>query len=239
MTHYIEPTLTASTDAIGGAEYQHDAFGTITMSVASGTKESLFGSDLEHHQTVRIEISRAKLRRTLNHDWISATNAPIVVFEMSHAQFSRFITSSGNGSGTPVTLCKAPAREVAAIVMPGIKPLESKQDTLRREIVEASRKRLESIQAEVAKLGDILNSGKIGKRELTALHESLARHVDNLPGSMEFVVRSAEEALAQATHEAKSEIEAFAAHTLQQTGLQALQHTDNHKLTKLQEGKSE
>ena len=134
---------------------------------------------------------------------------------MSHAQFAQFITSQGNGDGTPCTLRWMKGEGM----IPGIAKVETKHDTFRREISDAAKKRLERIEAKIKQLGDMIESGKLSKKELREIHAELQRQASYLPGTMEFVVKSAEEALEKATSDAKIEVESYVAMTAQRLGL--------------------
>jgi hypothetical protein len=199
--------------------FDHPAFGTVSLSIVTGSHGStMFGSDLGHNQWVRITVSHAEKVRDLSRDWIHPGES-VVVFELSHAQFAQFITSHGNGSGTPCTLRYA-ANPVHGIEeIPGILKEETKHETFRREIQEASKKHLEEIRKHIDSLGAMVDSGKLKVSEVRELQKELNRHADYLPGTMSFVVKSAEEALEKATSDAKIEVEAFIAASAQRIGL--------------------
>lgn len=220
MTKPIPPTVTeARTGQCDPHEvYDHPAYGVITLTNPQGGDSTLFGSDIGHNQRMCITIHRAQLKRDLNHDWIHTTGQ-IIEVEMSHAQFAQFITSQGKGDGTPCTLRWMKGEGA----VPGIARIETKHDTFRREIHDAARKRLESIEKEIAKLGEMIESGKLPKKELRELHANLRRQVDYLPGTMGFVVKSAEEALEKATSDAKIEVESYIAMTAQRLGLKSIE----------------
>lgn len=198
--------------------YEHDAFGVIVMSNPSGGDNKLFGSDVRHDHRVCIKIQRATLERSLSNDWIHGRNI-LLELEMSHAQFAQFITSSGNGSGTPVTLRYAQHASVTRIEeMPAIGELETKAETFRREIRSSANRQVGHIQAEIDKLGAMLETGKVSIKEARAIHHSLKCRAENLPSNMEFVVEQAEEALEKAQAAAKIQIESFIDHTARKTG---------------------
>jgi len=220
MHKSVPPTVTE--DRTGRCDphevYNHPAYGVITLTNPQGGDSTLFGSDIGHNQRMCIRVHHAELKRDLNHDWIHTTGE-IIEVEMSHAQFAQFITSQGKGDGTPCTLRWMKGEGA----VPGIAKIETKHDTFRREIHDAARKRLESIEKEIAKLGEMIESGKLPKKELRELHANLRRQADYLPGTMEFVVKSAEEALEKATSDAKIEVESYIAMTAQRLGLKSIE----------------
>ena len=221
MTREIEsPKI--SQEATGKCDphdvYQHDAYGTITMVMSTGGNDTLFGSDIRHNRRISIQINRAEMKRDLNRDWIHSRDS-ILTFEMSHAQFSEFIMSVGNGGGTPITLTRAPAPGTPYLTMPGIQNLETKHDMHRREIADAARGRLEAMSQKIKELGALIESGQTGKTKLREIHKDLDRECGYLPGTMEFVVRSAEDALEKATSDAKIEVEAYISASARKLGL--------------------
>ena len=217
----LEQEPTVSEGRIGACEphgvFQHPAYGTITMTTRTGGGGTLFGSDLGHNQRIAIKISTAKLHRDLHHDWIHS-DKQLIELEMSHAQFAQFITSNGNGSGTPVTITWL--KDVGSI--PAIKNLQTKHETHRQEIHNSAREAADSMAKNVAKLGAMIESGKLGKKELRELWHTLKCQVDNLPSNMEFAVKSAEEALEKATSDAKIEVESYVQMTAQRLGLKSI-----------------
>jgi len=221
----LEPSVTLEpyTGNETRERHEHDAFGVITMSSISGGDPVMFGSDLRHDHRLRFEIKRASLDRHLSRDWIHAASNPIVEFEMSHSQFAEFITSVGKGSGTPVTLLYAPARDTETLTMPSIKKIESKHDTFKREIEESTQKQVSAIKEQVEKLGKMLDTGKLGIKDTRELHREMSIIIGNLPANMSFVIEQAEEALEKATTDAKIEVEAYINATAKKLGLQTIE----------------
>lgn len=211
-----EPAVTE--DRVGQCSphgvFSHPAYGTITMTTRTGGDGTLFGSDLGHNQRIAIQISTAKLHRDLHHDWIHS-DKNLIELEMSHAQFARFITSNGNGSGTPVTITWL--KDVGSI--PAIKNIQSKYETNRQEIKDSARAAADGMAKSVAKLGVMIESGKLSKKELRELWHAMKCQAENLPSNMAFAVESAEKALEQATSDAKIEIESYIQMTAQRLGL--------------------
>lgn len=201
---------------------KHPAFATLSLTHLQGGPKVLFGSDVGALGCVRFELRRAELHRDLSHDWVSQFGHDVVaVWEMTHAQFAEFITSAGRAGGVPVTLTRAP--KTPAVGLPEIQPLESKQDLFKREIREAAAKRIEHMEEQVKRLSELIESGKIGKKDLREIARNLSVELGNLPGNLEFVVESAEEALETATAAARLQIDAHVTATARALGVQSLQ----------------
>lgn len=203
-------------------EYTHPAFGQITMSMVQRGKDTrLFGSDLGHHQTVKIRIHTAKVNRNINRDWIYG-GKQILEFEMSSAQFAQFITSNGQGCGTPVTLRYAPDFDAPLVQIPYIKPIETRHEQLRKEIKDSAQKEMQKVMDGIQRLQYLADSGKIGKKDLNAALFSLKCSTENLPVNLAYSVESAEEALEKATSDAKIEVESYIHQTAMRLGLDSI-----------------
>jgi len=195
--------------------FEHPAFGMIGVRVTTGGDPHLFGSDIKHNQRISITIKTARHKRNLSNDWYHAQKELIQV-ELSHSQFAEFITTPNVGDGIPCTITRHEGR-----LVPSIEQVETKQEMFRREIEDSARRRLGAIGAEIAKLGALIESGKLPKGELRELYKTLARHAEQLPGSIGFVVEQGEEALEKATTAAKIDIEATIHAHVNRLGLEA------------------
>jgi len=196
--------------------FTHPAYGLITMTTRNGGNTSLFGSDIGHNQCISIKIEQAEHHRHLSNDWNHGTET-VCEFSMSHAQFSRFITSNGNGSGTPVTLEVYRDENGSRLLAPYIEKIETKHQTHRQEIKDSCSKAIERMKSQVAELEELI-AGKPTKKQLQQLHHSLKCTVDNMPSNVAFTVQQAEEALDAATHDAKVEVEYYITATAQRIG---------------------
>lgn len=196
--------------------YSHPAYGTISMHVVTGGDPHMFGSDIKHGQRIRVEIRRAEHHRNLSNDWYHGKGRALIEVELSHSQFAEFITTPNRGEGIPCTIT-----EIKGEMIPAIDQVESKAEMFRREIEASAERRLTEIAAKIDQLGALIDSGKLPKGELRALHNDLARHVSQLPGSIGFVVEQGEEALEKATTAAKIQIEATINSHINRIGLDA------------------
>jgi len=210
---------------MGGDEeknYKHDAYGMIGISVVTHNNLTLFGSDLDHGQSIRFCLKRAQLTRRLNNDWIHAeSGVPIVEFTLSQHQFAELITSPNRGDGVPCTIDYAPERGTPTASMPGIKNFQSKAEILRNEVKASAKKEMERIQRELAILQAAIEKPSLSKKELKEAMHSVKCTMDNLPSNMAFVVEQAEETLDKAVTAAKIDVEAYIGNKINQLGIEA------------------
>jgi hypothetical protein len=185
----------------------HPAYGVAVITLPnSSSGQSMFGSETKHRQTVCISVFQADVERSLSNDWTHQRGL-ICEFEMTHSQFASLITNPGNGCGVPVTLQRH--RGGPIIDCPMILPNATTNDTFKNEIKEAARERVEGLLKETTKLDELIESGKLSKKELREIAKELRRHCGQFGGSVAFVVDQAEEAFEKIVEKSKVEIESF------------------------------
>lgn len=216
MPRLQTPQVLTSPD-IMGEQYSHPAFGLIQMNIVSGGNPTLFGSDIGHNQRVSIKINTANLRRSLGRDWAFADKT-LVEFEMSHAQFAQFITSTGQGAGTPVTLNFIRGEGE----IPGIQNLASKHEIHRNEIEQTAKEALDKLSAEIRDLKVKLMDGKVGKKDLQGAIHNMECAIENAPKDLAYAVSSAQTALEKATSDARIEVESFVQMMAQRIGMESI-----------------
>jgi hypothetical protein len=187
----------------------HPAFGQVTVTQWHGGGDGyrLFGSDLRHNSGIRMRFHAAHLVRSNLSSERSSTDEMLLEVELSLSQWSRLVSSIGNGSGIPVTIGHhrggplVPCPQIAA-------PEASKKELHGEEMAAALRERLEAISGHIGRLGTMIDDGKITKTELRTIQRELARHAEQLPGSVQFVYDSFAEATEKVADDAKIEVEA-------------------------------
>lgn len=217
MNNVVKPVCVEKPWAGGDTvqEYTHDAFGMVGMSIVTGN-QTLFGSDLNHGQTIRIRVSRAKLVRGLSNDWFHADSL-LVDISLSHNQFAEFITNPNRGDGIPCTINYAPEIGTPIKAMPSIDKIESKMDMMKAEIRSSAKDQMAKIQKAFDELSALVESGG-GKKYIKEAMFSMKCHIENTPGNMAFVVNQAEETLDRAVSAAKIDVEAYCHHKAVQLG---------------------
>lgn len=205
----------------GRTAYEHPAFATLQVTEVSGGSRVLFGSDVDHQYRLRLQITPAYLVRDLSHDWFHASVKTMVEFEMTHAQFAALAGSVGKGGGVPITLMYKPKSDGCEMV-PAIDRIESKIDLFSREVAEKARRSMESMQAQINRLGAALESGKVGTKELREIHRNLNAASENLPGNLKYTVGQAQEMLEQASNDARTQVEAYVDSVARRTGLERI-----------------
>lgn len=86
-----------------GTKTSHPSYGTLVFSRRNGSSTPLFGSSIEHRDSIAITLYHADITKGLYCDSIYS-NKKIVEVEMSYSQFAEAITSMNMASGVPVTI---------------------------------------------------------------------------------------------------------------------------------------
>lgn len=199
-------------------EYSHDAFGMVSMSVVHGN-QTLFGSDLNHGQSIRIRIASASMRRGLSQDWFSADSVPFTEISLSHNQFAEFITNPNRGDGIPCTINRAPERGSRIKDMPAIDKIESKMDTMKGEVKNSALREMAQLKKAYEELAAAVEGGG-GKKAMKEALFSMKCHIDNVPSNMAYVTEQAQETLAKAATDAKIEVEAYIGNAINKLGIE-------------------
>jgi hypothetical protein len=201
---------------------KHPSFGMIGLSRRSGTISPLFGSNIQHSQTITLTIKRAENDRKLNHDYYHGTEE-LIQIEMSGSQYAELISSFNIGDGIPCTI-----RQVGAQSYPD-PPYESPVDIFQREFAA----KMANLGKECASLIDdsvkMLNEKPtINKSDREFLLNSIRRLMQEVNSNVPFVSQQFNESMEKTISQAKTEIETFVTNRITALGIDAVK--DNPSL---------
>lgn len=187
----------------------HPSYGSINIGRVQG-RAQLFQSPFYHDGFVKLTISGAELERSLSADWIY-DRAPKIEVYLSYNQFAEALTSLNSGS-TPCTIASFNGDQIES------PPVEDKFVLFKREADE----NLQSCRDSLKRLEDKINESTISVKskkeflnELTVAERALS---DKLP----FVANQFAEYTEVMVRKAKTEIRAYADHTIHEMGINAL-----------------
>lgn len=199
-----EPTRTYRTGPAtekGEYEEEHPAFGLASVSRASGGPRTLFQSDLQHSETIRLTISRAIRGRSLMRDWLHP-RAELIEIEMSLSQWGALISSQGMGVGTPVTI----RRTESEVFVPEL-PYEPRIAAVVDESKKTVSRLLEHIKDKYSNLRSVIDN-KGGVKATREAADSLRWAIESAEGNTAFAVKSVAEATDSVVGQARADIEA-------------------------------
>lgn len=204
---------------------KHPAYGMVRVSRCSGPSDKpLYGSSINHHQTIRLCVTEGERKRHLSQHWYH-DGPNIVEIEMSPTQFADMLTNMNNGCGVPCTLLW---RENGGAV-PEMAKHESDRKHVQEEFAAHVKKALQAVTDMVRKAEEIAANPKPTKddrRAYVSLAHTLHRElVQNAP----FVTEQFNEACDNLVKEAKGEYEASVLSSIASMGLDAFRE----KLTAL------
>lgn len=225
MRHSEKPISTPTMNYAGdqdGEMITHPAFGVIKLSkVTSSGRHIMFGSDTGHRDFIRIDLETAANKRSHHRDRIDSREH-ITSLYMTHAQWARFISSAGDGSGTPVTLRSYRNADGQMQVLPEIERSETMRETHSREIEEIAQRYAKESESLLRSIEELLASGKANKTQLKELRDVAYQLAVNMPKNMAFVQSSLEENMELTLEESKCDIEGFILGRIVDAGLGAL-----------------
>lgn len=217
MHEPTEPTLNEHGDET------HPAFGMVSVSrITSTPPATLFDSEIQHGQFIRLTLNRATRKRDLARDWLHGESADLVVIDMSEAQWASLV-SSINTSGVPVTIRALPGQRN----LPGL-VFNSRLALSAKEATSSAAKTFEEIRERVADLVEI-ESRKHGVKERREAVRALQRAVTNVGPNIGFAARSLTEHVENVVVKARADIEAVVASHAQHLGIES---ADPDRLTR-------
>lgn len=215
----VDPTRTYKTGLgreEGEYEETHPAFGVAVVSRASGGSRTLFQSDLQHSETIRLSVRRAVRGRHLMRDWVHPTTE-LVEIEMSLSQWGSLVSSIGIGSGVPVTIRHIQGDD--EYYVPGI-PYEPRIAAVLGEARDSTSRLLEQVRRHYSNVKAAFDEKK-GVKALRDAITSMGHALNNAESNTEFAVKSVVNATERVTSQAKADIEAHILNAALATGLTA------------------
>jgi hypothetical protein len=195
--------------------YTHESYGAITVSRASGSGH-LFGSDAVHHHFVHVQIRHAEMRRDLSHDWIYSGGNAVVEFYMSEAQWARFVSSFGDGTGTPITLRSIQGKSLEKTPEPTHFTSE-----FRDEVKKTVGKAVGTLEQLMGQLKEALLPGNktLGKKDLAVLLQGIEQSVMQVKDNLPYVEKCFDETMENKMSEALIEFEGITSQRLRDIGI--------------------
>ncbi len=182
----------------------HDSYGMLQFSRTYGDSKALFGSSIQHHNTIRMTLKTASTVREGTNDYYFGKDV-IVECEMSQSQFAELITSMNMGDGIPVTIKFLKGK---GMIEPC--PFTNKKKELESEFrqnLQSTSEQANEILKTVKQLFDEKKSfTKKDKEDIIHMIEKLQRDIGD---NREYIYRQFNRQMEKSTLEAKGEIEAF------------------------------
>lgn len=187
-----------------GIKTSHPSYGTLAFSRRTGGATPLFGSSIEHRDTIAMTLYHADITRGLHRDSIYGGRA-IAEVEMSYSQFAEAITSMNMGSGVPVTIRWT---EKDGKIPPC--DFVSKREQFTDEFKEKRKKATEDAHQLIKDVTELFSQKKtLTKADKDAILNKLHHLNMDIGCNMDFIADQFNEQMDKTVMEAKGEIEAF------------------------------
>ena len=187
-----------------GIKTSHPSYGTLAFRRRTGGATPLFGSSIEHRDTISMTLYHADITRGYHEDWISG-NREIAEVEMSYSQFAEAITSMNMGTGVPVT--------IRFLEKEGKIPPCDFVDKRKQFTQEFSEKRQEISEKSQQVLNEVSELFSQKKALTKAEKDEIIRKLNwlnmNIGTNLDFIANQFNEQMDKTITEAKGEIEAF------------------------------
>ena len=205
-----------SEDALG-TSYKHPSFGMLSFNRTHGGHSNLFGSSIQHNDTIHMVLREGVVTRGLNDDWYVGEDE-ILEVEMSQSQFAELITSMNVGTGTPCTIKylrgKGRINEADFI---------NKRQQITNEFKESMNERMSDAKEFYNEVRELFTTKKsIGKADREMILKRLANVTQGMESSSKFIFDQFQNQIDKTITEAKGEIEAFAQNKINAIAQQAL-----------------
>ena len=183
---------------------EHPSYATLNFNrLHNGKNTALFGSNIEHGDTIRMEIKHAVCTRDLNRDWIHSKNI-IAIADMSYSQFAEAITSFGIDEGVPITLRYT--EKDGRISEPDF---ESRTEIYEDEFKEHLSSFNEDGSKLVSDIKEIFSKNSVGKKDKESILSMIRKYIQNVTSNTDFIYKQFNESMQKTVKEAKAEVEAF------------------------------
>lgn len=187
-----------------GVRTTHPSYGTLLFSRRTGEKESLFGSSIQHRDTICMTLHHASIERGLNRDWIHGDRV-IAEVEMSYSQFAEAITTMNVGTGVPVTV-RWTEKDGNIPPCDFVSKREQFENEFKEQREKATRESQELIQEVIALFSQ---KGTLKKADKDAILAKLYKLNMDIGANTDFIVGQFNKQMDKTVTEAKGEIEAF------------------------------
>lgn len=211
-----------------GEKDSHPSYALLSFSrVSRGKDAPLFGSSIQHSNTIRMKVKPAKIERGLSTDWYLEDGMDYLEVEMSYSQFAEAISSMNMGSGVPVTLRYLNGKQIP----------DPSFTNKRLQFEDEVKERMDRIASKLSKLTDesediLKNKKSVNKGDRELILNQISSLRQEIRSNLPFVMSMFNEQMDKTVMEAKGEIEAFTQNKVHSLGIEKLE--DLKKLNALE-----
>lgn len=194
---------------------RHPSYGLVEFSRCTGGKNHLFGSPVEHHNTIRLTISAGEVKWDLGKSWYFGYKQYIEV-ELSPAQFGELLTTMNSGPGVCCTIRRFDGKQMPECPFIDERKLVEKDF---EDKVKEITSRLITLSKQAIKIIEQKDWKKSDREELKAL---IVEIVQDIRANIPFVQSNFNEANERIVNAYKAEVDAFLTNLMHKLGAEQL-----------------
>jgi len=195
----------------------HESYGLLSLSRVTGTPRALFGSTIQHGDTIQLSISEGKVCRQYQKNNYMDTKQLIEV-EMSVSQFAEAITTLNVGCGVPVTLRRVAGKQI--VEPPSVDFKERAKNELKDEMGELAG-RIETLSKDAKEILERKGT-PIKAEEKKKILDDLYALVTEVRSNIPFAHECFQDAVDETVVQAKAEVDACLTTMRERLGQQVL-----------------
>lgn len=203
--------------------HKHPAFGQIIFNRTNGSA-NFYGSELEQHNYITMEIHSSEIQRELTQDRYYAYGIPLIKIRLSSGQFAEMITNMNCGSGVPCTIERLDGKKVEELPKQ-----ESRKEFVHRKFEDRMKMFADKIREQQNQAKELVKKKTLSKDDMHQLQMHLNWLTQEVEGNIPFFAKCFQETMDEVVFEAKTEIENAIMHKVTTMGLNAL-HEENKLL---------
>lgn len=198
-------------------EESHPSYGQLSIHRQSGGYGALYGSAIDHQETICLSIQRSVKHSSPYHESYFSNMNPLVEVVMSAAQFAEAITTLNIGSGIPCTL-----KTVRGQYMPRC-PESNLAKKANKDLADKMSQFASRFAGGMNKVNNILEKkGAINKGERNTIASVYHNMMTDLKSNLPFLHQCMTEAYEKTASATKADIEAFYMSAITKLGLDTL-----------------
>jgi hypothetical protein len=200
----------------------HPAYGLIGISrwTAGGARDRgayrLFGSSVDNHSGISLEISRCEVVHDLGDDHYFESDHIIEVM-MSESQFASLITTMNSGPGVPCTI-----RTIEGEPMGPLPNVPMRAEKIRQTFAKKMEKWKHQFDAMGAEIEELMKKKSLLAVDKKRINDLTATIAQEMEGNLTFLMDQFNDSADEIVAESKTEISGFIEAAVRRTGLEQL-----------------
>lgn len=185
-------------------------------------RSNLHGVDYPIGNYIVFRVYQGKVKRSSTSDFHMADHRlPVVEIAMSEVQFAQMISGFNIGDGVPCTFKYRPEPGTKMIQVEMPEPGATTEEKFTADVRETTADAVKATQDALNLLNEVLAGKTVGKNQVREIQQHVETIKRELDANLNFILRRADEAIANRVTKGKAEMQAYASHIVTQMGLRA------------------